>query len=158
MRARSSSLFWKLFLHVGALLAGCALVVSALLPVLISDNAERDAVDAAQATVRQFLLLRKYYTENVAARVLSQSDLQVDADYRTKQNAIPLPATMIHDLSALMQGSGTAVKLYSPYPFPQRRERPSDQFAQDAWNYLQKTPEGVFSRTETRCAWPWPTA
>ncbi|XLZ67800.1 response regulator [Massilia sp. SR12] len=149
MLARSSSLFWKLFLPVGVLLVLCGVVVSALLPALITENAERDAVDAAQATVRQFLVLRKYYTENVAARVLAQSDMRVDPDYRSMDNAIPLPATMIHDLSALMQGSGTMVKLYSPYPFPQRRERASDQFAQDAWNYLQKTPEGVFSRTET---------
>lgn len=149
MLARSSSLFWKLFLPIGALLVLCGVVVSALLPILITENAERDAVDSAQATVRQFLVLRKYYTENVAARVLAHSDMQVDPDYRNKDNAIPLPATMIHDLSALMQGSGTAVKLYSPYPFPQRRERASDQFALDAWNYLQKTPEGVFSRTET---------
>ncbi|WP_170298841.1 response regulator [Massilia eburnea] len=149
MLARSSSLFWKLFLPIGALLVTCGLVISALLPALISHNAERDAVDSAQATVRQFLLLRKYYTENVAARVLAQTTMQVDPDYRSKQNAIPLPATMIHDLSALMQGSGTAVKLYSPYPFPQRRDRASDQFAQDAWNYLQKRPDGVFSRTET---------
>ena len=149
MLARSSSLFWKLFLPIGLLLAACGLVFSALLPLLIRDNAERDAVDAAQATVRQFLVLRKYYTENVAARVLAQTDLQVDPDYRHKEKAIPLPATMIHDLSALMQGSGTTVKLSSPFPFPQRRERPTDQFAQDAWRYLQKNPEGVFSRTET---------
>lgn len=149
MLARSSSLFWKLFLPIGLLLAVCGLVISALLPVLISENAERDAVESAQATVRQFLLLRRYYTENVAARVLAHSDMQVDPDYRGKETAIPLPATMIHDLSALMQGSGTSVKLYSPYPFPQRRERTSDQFAQDAWNYLQKTPDGVYSRTET---------
>ncbi|WP_342118785.1 response regulator [Pseudoduganella sp. OTU4001] len=149
MLARSSSLFWKLFLPIGALLVLCGLVVSALLPILITENAERDAVDGAQATVRQFLVLRKYYTENVAARVLAHSDMQVDPDYRNKENAIPLPATMIHDLSALMQGSGTSVKLYSPFPFPQRRERASDQFAQDAWSYLQKTPDGVFSRTET---------
>lgn len=149
MLARSSSLFWKLFLPIALLLAGCGLVISALLPILINENAEHDAVDAAQATVRQFLLLRKYYTENVAARVLAQTDMQVDPDYRSKDNAIPLPATMIHDLSALMQGGGTVVKLYSPFPFPQRRERATDQFAHDAWNYLQKTPDGVFSRTET---------
>jgi CheY-like chemotaxis protein/signal transduction histidine kinase len=147
--ARSSSLFWKLFLPIGLLLAGCGLVVSALLPLLIRENAERDAVDAAQATVQQFLVLRKYYTENVAARVLAHSDLQVDPDYRNKEKAIPLPATMIHELSALMQGSGTAIKLYSPYPFPQRRDRVTDDFARDAWNYLQKSPQGVFSRTET---------
>ncbi|WP_426168898.1 response regulator [Pseudoduganella sp. R-34] len=149
MLARSSSLFWKLFLPIALLLAGCGLVISALLPILISENAERDAVDSAQATVRQFLMLRKYYTENVAARVLAQTDMQVDPDYRSKENAIPLPATMIHELSDLMQGGGTVVKLYSPFPFPQRRERASDQFARDAWTYLQKTPDGVFSRTET---------
>ncbi|KQZ40052.1 response regulator [Duganella sp. Root1480D1] len=149
MLARSSSLFWKLFLPIALLLAGCGLVISALLPILISENAERDAVDSAQATVRQFLLLRKYYTENVAARVLAQTAMQVDPDYRGKENAIPLPATMIHDLSDLMQGGGTSLRLYSPFPFPQRRERALDQFARDAWSYLEQNPDGVFSRTET---------
>ena len=149
MLVRSSSLFWKLFLPIGILLVASGLAVSAFLPVLITSNAEREAIDAAQATVRQFLLLRKYYTENVAARVLAHSDMQVDVDYRNKDKAIPLPATMIHDLSNLLQGSGTALKLYSPFPFPHRRDQVRDQFANDAWAYLQKNPDRAFSRTET---------
>ncbi|WP_050409436.1 response regulator [Massilia sp. NR 4-1] len=144
----SRNLFWKLFLPIGVVLLLSALAAALFLPVAIERNAQQDAVDAAQSTVRQFLILRRYYTENVAAKVLAQSDLKVSFDHRGDDKTIPLPATMVHDLSLLLQDSGTSLKLYSPYPFPNRAGRELDSFGQEAWNFLKANPDAAFVRTD----------
>ena len=73
--------------------------------------------------------------------------------YMVKQDdakAIPLPATMVHDLSALLSKQDTTVNLYSSYPFPNRKDRQLDAFQQKAWDYLSNNPQGSLSQNETR--------
>ncbi|WP_332855414.1 response regulator [Duganella sp. S19_KUP01_CR8] len=142
-------MFWKLFAPIGALLLLSALAAVILLPLVIQRNAEQEAVVAGQETVRQFQLLRKYYTDNVVSKVMANSQLRVSFDHLARPDTVPLPATMILDLSALLKESGTSLRLYSPYPFPNRRDRVVDQFGEDAWNFLQASPEKVYTRVET---------
>ena len=66
------------------------------------------------------------------------------------ERAIPLPATFIHDLSALLAEEDTTVTLYSAFPFPLRDERRLDEFQEQAWAYLVANPDGVYSQQETR--------
>lgn len=148
MLAPSRSLFWKLFIPVGVLLFLCALSAAVFLPIVIQRNAEQEAISAGQDTVRQFKALRKYYTENVITKILNNGVLSVSSEHQNNPKAVPLPATMIHELSALLQNSGTAVKLYSPYPFPNRKDRVLDKFGEDAWAYFQNNPNQTFFRTE----------
>lgn len=143
------SLFWKIFLPVAGLLLVTAIATAIFLPGMIQNSAEREAIIAGQDTVKQYQALRKYYTENVVKKVLADGRFVVSSEHKNDPNALPLPATMIHELSTLLQQSGTALKLYSPYPFPQRKDRVLDQFGNDAWAYFQSNPEKTFSRTET---------
>ncbi|GJJ03336.1 hypothetical protein RugamoR64_38740 [Duganella rhizosphaerae] len=145
----SRSMFWKLFVPIGALLLLSGLAAAILLPLVIQRNAEQEAIEAGQETVRQFQLLRKYYTDNVVSKVMANGQLRVSFDHLGRPDTVPLPATMILDLSALLKESGTALRLYSPYPFPNRRERVIDQFGQDAWTFLQGNPEKTYTRVET---------
>ena len=48
--------------------------------------------------------------------------------------SIPLPATMIHDMGALVSGQkgGIKLKLYSDFPFPNRAGTQLDSFSQNA--------------------------
>ena len=147
MRTRDS-LFWKLFIPVGLLLVLAALAAALVLPLTMKRNAEQEAVTAAQESVRQFVALRKYYTENVVAKAMANG-MQVSFDHAGRPDTLPLPATMIHELSAVFRESGTSLQLYSPYPFPNRAGRTMDAFGQDAWNFLRKHPDQVFSRTES---------
>jgi CheY-like chemotaxis protein/GAF domain-containing protein/HAMP domain-containing protein len=141
-------MFWKLFIPFAVVLAISALAAAWFLPLLIQRNAERDAVEAGQETVRQFKALRKYYTDNVVEKVRSSTNLKVNFDHADKPDTVPLPATMILDMSAMLKESGTTLKLYSPYPFPNRRDRVIDQFGQDAWAYLKDNPDRAFTRVE----------
>ena len=67
-----------------------------------------------------------------------------------RPDTIPLPATMIHELSeALSKGSsGTTLKLYSAYPFPNRAAASWTRSAKTRSPPSSKDPDGVFVRSE----------
>ena len=99
-------------------------------------------------TMKQFRTLRHYYTKNIVAKVTSGGSLKAGFNRQQKADTIPLPATMIQDLSDQMPEQGTTFKLYSPYPFPDRAARRQDDFGATAWDVLSHDPDVVFSRRE----------
>jgi len=108
------------------------------------------AVGGAKTTVGQFKALRKYYTGNVITKVVKQDGVKPMIDHKGNDLGIPLPATMIHDLSDELKTQGIVLNLYSRFPFPNRSSRQLDEFQNQAWEYLEKTPGGVFFREEER--------
>jgi hypothetical protein len=101
------------------------------------------AISQAQATVDQYRLLRKYYTENIIQKVKNSSDIKISANHKGEDKTVPLPATMILDLSNAMKENHAAVelKLYSDYPFPGRKGRVIDDFGRAALDYLKSNPD-----------------
>jgi len=69
----------------------------------IWDRATQNAVDssvvAAKATIGQYKTLRQYYTENVIAKAVGEGGMKAGYDHKGVSKTLPLPATMIHDLS-----------------------------------------------------------
>ncbi|MCP4003884.1 MAG: methyl-accepting chemotaxis protein [bacterium] len=108
------------------------------------------AVINAKATLERFKTIRAYYAENVVGKVKSNSDLKIHYDHKNSMDTIPLPATMIHDLSEILRESGqaTTLSLYSEYPFPNRSYRELDQFGKDAIEFMKKSPDEIFTRIE----------
>ncbi|MGR3177637.1 MAG: PAS domain S-box protein [Candidatus Anammoxibacter sp.] len=103
----------------------------------------------AKSTIRQYMTLRSYYTKNVVKKVLSKSNLRVTFDHRIRENAIPLPATLIQDLSSLLVDSeGIRLMLYSAFPFPNRGDRVLDDFAKEAIAYFKTNPDETFVKTD----------
>ncbi|WP_413288942.1 methyl-accepting chemotaxis protein [Bdellovibrio sp. HCB337] len=103
----------------------------------------------AQSNIEQFKTLRRYYTEKVVAKVKATGAMSIGIEHDGKDGVIPLPATMIHDLSKTFAEKGSGVlKLYSDAPFPNRKDRVLDKFAQDALAELKKNPEAPFIRYE----------
>jgi ABC-type transporter Mla subunit MlaD len=107
------------------------------------------SVISARATVEQFKTLRGYYTAQVVNKVKTSSTMKVSFAHDAA-DTIPLPATMVHELSEALakSDSGLAVKLYSAYPFPNRSGRKLDRFAQDAMAEFARNPEAVFVKSE----------
>ena len=72
-------------------------------------------------------------------------------DHRDDPDAIPLPASMIHDLSRIMgqDSTGVFLKLYSAFPFPNRADRKLDSFMQSAVEALTRNPKQIFTRVAT---------
>jgi len=114
----------------------------------LREHAIIDATSSAERTAQQFKTLRGYYTKNVIAKVIQYSNLTPSFDHKTVDESVPLPATMIHELSEQLQKAGTQIKLFSPYPFPNRSGRKLNQFERQAWDFLQKRPTGVFTQVE----------
>jgi PAS domain S-box-containing protein len=115
----------------------------------VQQEAEREAILSAQITASQYKILREYYTKNVIEKVLLNTDLNVSENHASDPNTIPLPATMIHDLSQQIKQEGIELKLYSNYPFPNRISRELDNFEKQAWIEISANPENIFTRTET---------
>jgi methyl-accepting chemotaxis protein len=67
------------------------------------------------------------------------------------KDGIPLPATLIHDMSELLSkksGDNVKLKLYSEYPFPNRKDRKLDEFGKQALAAFAGDPSSVFVRQE----------
>jgi len=125
----------------------------AALTMFIASSTERRAVDAAienaRANIRQFAALRAYYTEQVVGKVKAQTAMKVSFDHEAA-DTLPLPATMIHDLSGIYDKNkvGISLRLYSAYPFPNRSSRKIDTFGNDAIKAVTAGPDNPFVRTE----------
>lgn len=146
MNEINSRLFWKFVLPTGIFFVLCVLGMALYVPVLLKQSAIDSAVVNAEQTGIQFKTLRQYYTDNVAKKVANRGDIKLSATHK-EDNALPLPATVILDMSDRLKNEGTTMRLYSPYPFPSRKGRTLDQFGQDAWTYLKNNPDAVFTKT-----------
>ena len=118
----------------------------------LSDDLARGLV--LQGTELQSVALeeiRKYYSSEIIARLQRIDGVEVSHDYRTKNNAIPLPATMSIELGKRIseRAPGLQVKLYSDYPYPWRDGGgPRDAFEQDALGWLRQHPDQPYYRFE----------
>jgi len=137
-----------------------ALSVAVMLPAItllvwyLHDSARRQAIAQstrnAQGAITEYKTLRGYYTEWVIAKVKKCSTLRIAADHKDRADTIPLPATLIHDLSeagASRPGS-RQFALYSEYPFPNRQGRTLDDFGREAIAFFKTNPDEAFIRVE----------
>ncbi len=142
------SLFWQLFTPISLVFTVCIIALALLIPNMVHKNTEQEAIAQAETTVQQFKTLRAYYTKNVIKKIAGKDSISPAIDHQTNPDSIPLPATMIHDLSGLLAEQGISIHLYSAFPFPNRENRQIDDFGNEAWRTLSQNPDTVFSRTE----------
>jgi methyl-accepting chemotaxis protein len=142
------SLVWKIILPVPLAIILGAVAMAVWLPSAMERNVEQSAIRAATETVNQFKTIRGYYTEKVVGKVVENGALKPTFDHESQKNTIPLPATMIHDLSKLLSAEGTRMSLFSAYPFPNRKERVLDDFQKEAWKAIIANPDKPFVRRE----------
>lgn len=140
----SNSLFWKLVIPVIVLFVLTIIGLFFYIPSELQDRAIEGARASSENTAKQYKTLRKYYVQNVVKKVKAGSDLKPTINHKDNPKAFPLPATMIHDLSALLKNEGTSINLYSAYPFPNRKSRVMDDFQKEAWSFLLNNPTKTF--------------
>ena len=144
------SVIWKLILPIPVVVLLGVAAAWVLLPPLMAQNARDGAVRSGQQTANQFKTIRGYYTKNVIQKAVRSGALKPSFNHATEPDSIPLPATLIHDLSALLAQEETSVNLYSRFPFPIRGDRRLDPFQAAAWDFLVANPGEVFVRQEER--------
>ncbi|MBT7977263.1 MAG: hypothetical protein HN557_11430, partial [Rhodospirillaceae bacterium] len=138
------SVIWKIILPVPILLVAGIAVAMFFLPQMLERNIVDNAVAGATSSVNQFKVIRGYYTRNIVKKALGSGALKPSYNHKDDKGAIPLPATFIHDVSALLSQGGTRVSLFSAFPFPNRKERNLDSFQQQAWTSINTNPDSVF--------------
>ncbi len=116
---------------------------------LQSQLIESTAVKNARSFSNALTEFRTLYTSEVVTTA-KQHGLEITHDYTTKENAIPLPATLSMLLGEKLgeHASGSKTMLYSPYPFPWRQKTGGlrDHFMQQAWEFLGQNPDKPFYR------------
>jgi methyl-accepting chemotaxis protein len=85
----------------------------------------------------------------VVRKLTADAKFKASFDHKNDVQAIPLPATLLHDLSAALADQDTNINLYSKYPFPIFKDRKLDNFQQQAWDFLVANPKEVFARAES---------
>jgi len=119
-----------------------------LVPSRMEQRVLDDTAFSAEQTAIQFKTLRKYYVQNIASVVAKNSDIKPAIEHAGNPKAIPLPATMIHDLSKMLEDKGVNVNLYSKFPFPNRASRKLDEFGSQAWDYLVRNPDSAYRHVD----------
>jgi methyl-accepting chemotaxis protein len=145
-----NSLAWRLVLPIPLALVAAIALTWIVVPRLITSNAVDEAVRASEQTAEQFKTIRAYYTQSVVNKVVKTGSMQASFDHKANDKMIPLPATFVQDLSALLAEKDTTIGLYSKYPFANRKDRKLDAFQQEAWDFLSANPKATFSRSDER--------
>lgn len=117
-------------------------------PNAVKENVIEQAVMSAKQTTQQYKVLRGYYVKNIVSPTKQQNAMQFGIDHADNPNMLPLPATMILDLSKLLEKEGVYISLYSKYPFSNRKNRTLDAYQKEAWEALQD-PKTVMAKVET---------
>ncbi|MDH3972980.1 MAG: ATP-binding protein [Deltaproteobacteria bacterium] len=119
--------------------------------VLQSNVVEKSSLNYAKLYSDSIIAFRTLYSSEVV-KAAESFGLEVTHDYYRKERAIPLPATLSILLGQKIGeiGSGATARLYSPYPFPWRKEGGGlkDDFSRKAWKALNKDPDQPFYQFE----------
>ena len=142
-------LIHQIVLPIPALMAALIICVSLIVPDVVQNSVEENAQETALNTLEQYKILRGYYARHVVSKVRKNSGMEAAANHRGFDNRIPLPATMIHDLSTEIERElGISLKVISPYPFPERANRELTRFQSEAWANINQNPQAIEKRVE----------
>lgn len=143
------SLRWSIVPPILVVSAVLLVAISLYVPQSIIAVETKAARQRAIAAAEQILALRSFYSDHVIAKVAGASEVGAQADHRDKARTIPVPTTFILDFTAQMPAADNEIRLISPYPWPNRKDRPAfDGFQTDAWRALSDKSETAFSRIE----------
>ncbi len=150
MSAVKNSILLQLLVPVALLLVISLGVISFYVPEMIKENAINNAIHSSKKNINSFKVIRKYYTINVIKKVVKINGISPAIKHKNQADKVPLPATMIHDLSHELAETGIKLKLYSAFPFPNRASEQLDDYQQQSWQALNKAPKEAFVKVEVR--------
>lgn len=144
-------------LTLAMLLMVASIVMTYVYVLEISDNsANDDSISGAQRYLEALTSFRTLYTSEVINTITdAEGDaLTITHNYKNIINAIPLPITLTmalgDEIGKFQSGAKTA--LYSPFPFPWRKQESKkifdDPFAKEAWASLVQEPHTHYYRFE----------
>lgn len=90
--------------------------------------------------------VRSYYTSHVIKELKKYSELTIDSNHKGDNEIVPIPSTLLHDLSELITEKDMHVKMYSNYPFPNRKDRVLNDYEKESLNYIINNPTEIYKK------------
>jgi len=117
-----------------------AVVVFYLIPDLSKQNEIAKLENNAVSSINKLKKIRSYYTAKVISKVKKHSELSINYDHEDEVKTIPLPATLLHNMSQILPDNGMSVNMFSNYPFPNRKDRVLEADQQEALAFIEQNP------------------
>ncbi|WP_424689422.1 ATP-binding protein [Halarcobacter ebronensis] len=117
-----------------------------ILPEFSNKNKMDEMTKQSIEMVNNLKKIRSYYTSHVIKEVKNNSDIEINYEHDNKRGVIPLPATLLHDLSELVTKKDMHIKMYSNYPFPNRKDRVLSDFEKESLRYLVNNPTNIYKK------------
>lgn len=120
------------------------------IPYITEQYTTKSITEYAKNSVAQIKLTRAYYVDSVVDDVKAYApDISFHHDHQGVNGIIPLPTTIIHDLSQIFsENTGMKYNLYSEYPFKNRADRVLTPFQKEAIKYTKEHPEGLYIKRD----------
>lgn len=140
----------KLFVTAGGMMALIVVVLVWTGLALKEAALEQAGFAAASSALKAAEEARMFYAREIVPKA-SAKGVRIQHDFKGKDDAIPVPATLIRAL-ADADKSGNGLRLYSRLPFAFRKGEAMglDSFESEALAWLEQNPKETYSRLERR--------
>jgi len=123
-----------------------AVVIFYIVPNLSQDNELVKLETSAISSINKLKKIRSYYTSKVIAKVNKHPEISINYDHDQHDTTIPLPATLLHNLSEILPDNGMQVSMFSNYPFPNRENRVLNLDQKEALEFIEKNPYDTYTK------------
>ncbi|MGP2658121.1 ATP-binding protein [Malaciobacter sp. WC5094] len=117
-----------------------------IIPQYTKQNNHKQMQQKAQELITNLKKTRAYYTKNVINKIKNNKDITINYNHAENKNTIPLPATLLHDLSVILPNNNIKIKMYSNYPFPNRKDRVLSKHEKETLSYLVNNPNQIYTK------------
>ncbi len=125
-------------------------ILAIYIPYITNKNSNQTIIENSLNSVKQIKLTRAYYVKNIVKDIKAKApNIKFSYDHEGINGVIPLPTTVIHDLSGVFsKNTGIKYNLYSNFPFKNRADRKLTKFQKEALAFTQKSPDGIYSKKD----------
>ncbi len=125
-------------------------VLALYIPYITDKNSAKTIIEHSLNAVKQIKLTRAYYVDSVVKDIKKYApNITFSYDHKGVNGVIPLPTTVIHDLSGIFSDkTGIRYNLYSEFPFKNRADRNLTQFQREAIRFTKQSPDGVYTKLD----------
>ena len=88
-----------------------------IIPQYTKQNNHKQMQQKAQELITNLKKTRAYYTKNVINKIKNNKDITINYNHAENKNTIPLPATLLHDLSVILPNNNIKIKTEIKYLF-----------------------------------------
>lgn len=100
------SMIWPMLAPI-PVLAMLVIAMGAYLPAKMEQQVAREITESSRLLLSQLGVMQSYYSTNILGKAKSTGQLSASTDHKTEESLVPFPATVVQDLSELMETQET---------------------------------------------------